>query len=265
MIRALVLTLLFALASLPPANAFSTDDVLGGAILPGWKTEAGRMVALRLDLAPGWKTYWRDPGNVGIPPRFDWSESSNLRSVHLFWPSPKVFESSGLKSIGYHDRLVLPIELEAKDPNKPIDLSVRIELGVCDNICVPAKLRLTALVGGPDAPSPEIHAALGAQPASGKAAGFRPPVCVLAPSKDGLRLTARLSMPEETAQAVAIETTDPSLQFRAPRLDHQGSATSVETEAIFTGPGAIALDRSKLMITVIGRDRALEFLGCPAP
>jgi DsbC/DsbD-like thiol-disulfide interchange protein len=71
----------------------------------------GHMAAVELQLAPGWKTYWRSPGDAGIPPSFDWSGSENVKSVRLHWPAPEVFEANGMQTIGYHERLVLPVEI----------------------------------------------------------------------------------------------------------------------------------------------------------
>ena len=116
--------LLAAVAALAPqlvaAEALTQDQILSAALLPGWQTSNGsRMSALRLDLAPHWKTYWRSPGDAGIPPEFDWSGSDNLAGVRLHWPRPQVFDLNGMQSIGYKKHLVLPLELTAVDPAKP--------------------------------------------------------------------------------------------------------------------------------------------------
>ena len=77
------MTLLAALLA-SPAVATTQDDVLAGTLLPGWQIEGGgQMAALQLTLAPGWKTYWRSPGDAGIPPSFDWSGSQNVKSVRI--------------------------------------------------------------------------------------------------------------------------------------------------------------------------------------
>ncbi|MCX8508161.1 MAG: protein-disulfide reductase DsbD family protein, partial [Rhodobacteraceae bacterium] len=76
----LLLSAVLALAA-PLAQAQPVpDNLLKAEILPGWRTESGsQMAALRLTMAPGWKTYWRAPGDAGIPPRFDWTGSANLK------------------------------------------------------------------------------------------------------------------------------------------------------------------------------------------
>ena len=113
-----------------PALATTQDDVLAAQLRPGWQMEnGGHMAAVELELAPGWKTYWRSPGDAGIPPTFDWSGSENVKSVRLHWPAPEVFEANGMQTIGYHERLVLPVEITPKDPSRPVRLSVVMALG----------------------------------------------------------------------------------------------------------------------------------------
>ncbi len=122
------------------ARATTQEDVLAGSLLTGWQTDAGtHMAGLQLTLAPGWKTYWRSPGDAGIPPQFDWSGSQNLKSVRLHWPSPSVFHTNGYQTIGYIGGVVLPIEVEAKDPSRPVTLSAVMELGICDKVCMPRR------------------------------------------------------------------------------------------------------------------------------
>src|SRR6056297_1113481 len=95
------LALLAAAPASAHAEAAMPADVVRAEVLPGWTTGAGtRMAALRLTLAPGWKTYWRAPGDAGIPPAFDWSGSRNLKGVAFHWPAPDVFQSYGIRTIG---------------------------------------------------------------------------------------------------------------------------------------------------------------------
>lgn len=107
-------------------------------ILPGWRTDAGtHIAALRVTLDEGWKTYWRAPGEAGLPPMFDWSGSANIAAVTAHWPVPEVFLSSGIKTLGFHHELVLPLEIELVDQNAEVALSGDLKMGICDNICMP--------------------------------------------------------------------------------------------------------------------------------
>jgi len=93
---------------------------------------------IELTLQPGWKTYWRYPGDSGIPPRFDFAGSTNVRSATVAWPAPKRFEDGGGMSIGYENGVIFPVHVVARDPAKPVLLRMKIEYGVCRNLCVPA-------------------------------------------------------------------------------------------------------------------------------
>ena len=93
-------------------------------------------VELRLD--PGWHTYWRYPGDSGVPPNFDFSGSENLRTAKLLYPAPKAFTDEAGTSIGYSDRVIFPLRITPRDPTKPVRLKVGVSYAVCEKLCVPA-------------------------------------------------------------------------------------------------------------------------------
>ncbi len=260
---------LLALAALIPLPALATtqDEVLQARMRPGWQIGEGRqMAAVQFDLAPGWKTYWRSPGDAGIPPQFDWSGSENLKSVDLLWPSPVVFHTNGMQTIGYHGQLVLPIEVQALDPSKPVRLSARIELGICDDICMPATVRLTAEIAAPGAPDAAIKAALRERPVPGSAAGLGGISCDVAPIADGLQLTARMALPAlGGAETVAFETADPSVWVAEAVSERRGGELVAVTELVPPSGQPFSLDRSGVTVTVIADSGAVEIAGCPAP
>ncbi|MCC6947776.1 MAG: hypothetical protein IT539_08420 [Bradyrhizobiaceae bacterium] len=98
---------------------------------------------VEIRLAPGWYTYWRYAGDAGVPPRFDWSNSSNLASVEVRWPAPeRIPVEAGLQSIGYRHDVIFPLVLRAKDPAKPVALRLKLDFGVCQKICIPADATL---------------------------------------------------------------------------------------------------------------------------
>lgn len=95
--------------------------------------------ALQISLAEGFKTYWRNPGDSGIPPHFDWSQSENVAKVTVHWPVPERFEDGGGYSIGYKHELILPLRIDRIDPAKPIRLVLSLDYAVCGVMCIPAK------------------------------------------------------------------------------------------------------------------------------
>ena len=179
MLKPLFLCACLALGLVPSAataggSPFSLTSVADVSILPGWRTDRGTHVAaLRVVLAPGWKTYWRAPGESGIPPRFDWQGSRNLGRVEFHWPTPEVFEQNGMRTVGYKHELILPIELTPDRPGQDITLRAEVELGVCQDICMPLTVRVAADLPPDAAPDPRIRAALDARPFTAAQAGLR--------------------------------------------------------------------------------------------
>lgn len=105
-----------------------------------WKLKSKTLFAgIHIKLDKGWKTYWRYPGDSGLPPRFDWSGSANLKSAKLLWPAPKRYRDSAGTSIGYKKEVVFPVLIEPVDAAQPIDLKLKMEFAVCADICIPAE------------------------------------------------------------------------------------------------------------------------------
>jgi DsbC/DsbD-like thiol-disulfide interchange protein len=139
------------------AEPSAWSDAHGGAVrlVPGEQTAPGSFRAgLEFRLAEGWKTYWRNPGDAGVPPTFDWSRSDNVAKVTLSWPGPQRFDDEGGTSIGYKGDVILPIEVDAKDRAKPATLSLALDYAVCETICVPAKGEATLVLDPSDPGSP---------------------------------------------------------------------------------------------------------------
>jgi DsbC/DsbD-like thiol-disulfide interchange protein len=266
-IRPLMLAPLLAAALCAgPAGAFDLSAVLEAEIRPGWRTAEGtHMAALHLRLADGWKTYWRAPGEAGIPPRFDWSGSRNVTEVRLHWPRPIVFETLGQRSIGYAGELVLPVELTLRDGGQPVEVAVRVDLGVCETICVPATVILAGRLGAGGSPDPRIEAALAARPHQARAAGLTGVACAVDPIADGLRVTARLDLPPLGSKEVAVfELSDATIWISEADSRREGGRLTAAAEMVAPSGAPFALDRSDLRITVLGEGRAAELRGCPA-
>ena len=107
-------------------------------------SETGKTYAgIEIELAPGWKTYWRNPGDAGgVPPTFSWKESGNLLSSVVLYPAPKRMTDAAGDTIGYSGRVVFPARIVAADPARPVKLSLDLEFGICKEICVPVEAKL---------------------------------------------------------------------------------------------------------------------------
>ncbi len=256
-----------SLISIPATTRAETQaDVLSAQFLPGWQTDRGtHMAALQMTLAPEWKTYWRSPGDAGIPPLFNWSGSENLAAVRFHWPRPQVFSINGMQSIGYKHELVLPIELTAKDPSRPIQLRATVDLGICRDICMPAALSFTAEIGGPGAADPAIHASLAMRPDTGAEAGLGKIGCSVEPISDGLRLTARIALPPTGGVETVVFEPGGAIWASEAVVRREGGLLTATADLVPGDSGPLALDRGAMIVTVLGQDRAVEIIGCPAP
>lgn len=264
---ALLLALLLAVA-LPLRAEELPRDVVRMEVLPGWRTEDGRqMAALRLTMAPGWKTYWRAPGPAGLPPLLDFARSRGIAGVEAHWPVPHVFASGAFRSIGYAGAVTLPLELGLT--GGPARLEGVVEIGVCNEVCVPVSLPVALDIPG-DASGggrrdPAIVAALVDRPRTAEEAGARA-TCAVAPGEDGaLALTLRLDLPPQgPEEAVVLESADPALWLSEPRSRREGGTLVAEAEARSRDGGPAALDRHALRITVLGEGTAVDIHGCEA-
>ena len=247
--------ILTLLAALPAAAQDLPEGLESARFLPGWTDEEGaRVAALELVLAPGWKTYWRSPGEAGLAPEFDW-RGSNIGEVSFHWPAPEVIRSGGTRTLGYHNRLVLPFTAAPETPGRPVGISADILLGLCQDICVPAQLSLAAPAAG-KTPDPVIQAAMAAEPKPGRSA----PPCEIGEIEDGMTVT--LSLPA-TATDLAVEyATDPQVWVSSPELSAQGD----EVSADFVAPAGkpFPLDPEGVVLTLLGPEGATEYRGCDA-
>lgn len=242
------------------------EEVVRAEILPGWRTRAGtRMAGLRLTLAPGWKTYWRAPGDAGIPPLFRWAGSQNVADVTVHWPRPEVFETNGMRSIGYADGVVLPLEIRPERADAPIRMAGEVDLGVCETVCIPATLRFTVDLEGRGRSDPDIHAALAERPVTAARAGVGAVTCRFAPIDDGLTVTARIEMPRiGRAEVVVVETDDARVWVSEAEVARRGGELTARADLVPPRGAGLGVQRSDLRFTVLGDRQAVDIQGCRA-
>ena len=115
---------------------------------------------VEIRLAPGWTTYWRNPGDAGVSPSFDWKGSKNVAHLHVLYPAPNTYDEAGGVAYGYRDEVIFPVAVMPADPAKPVVLKLKADYGVCKDLCIPAQASLTLDVA-PDAPAdPRVAFAL---------------------------------------------------------------------------------------------------------
>jgi suppressor for copper-sensitivity B len=245
----------------------AVDAVGDGAVVP---------LGLEIRLQPGWKTYWRFPGDAGLAPQLDWSGSSNLASATLAWPAPTRFRQFGLETFGYEKEVILPVTVRRADLQQPLTARAAVDLLVCHDICVPAHFDLTlALPLGPATPAAEaasIARSVQRVPGDGRAAGLAL-VAVRAAGDTGtpgLEIEATAREPFRAAD-LFVESTPPQV-FAAPVISLDGDgrhllarlapAAAIGGETPAVSAPAVG---STVTITLVDGDRALEATTTVAP
>lgn len=239
--------------------AFAREAPARFEILTGWRDADGiQRAGLKITLEPGWKTYWRSPGDGGIAPEFDLTASGNLTSFTPEFPAPMLFDSAGMQTPGYKNEVILPLDLVPLNPDGPITLQGTLSMGVCNEICLPVTVDLSAELSPTAKPDPAIEAARAARPRtlSDK------PTCRFEPLSDGMRVTANLPAGFSDAAVPLLEFADPDVWISPPQMQVTGGTRSVVADLVPPSGAPFAIDRSALRFTVIDGARAVEMTGC---
>jgi DsbC/DsbD-like thiol-disulfide interchange protein len=125
---------------------------------------------VEIKLKEGWKTYWRYPGDSGVPPALDFSKSDNVEWASVRYPAPSRFpDGAGGSSIGYKGDVVWPVYVKPKDASRPALLRLKLAYAVCEKLCVPAEANLElALTGDASSADASVAAAEARIPKEGK-------------------------------------------------------------------------------------------------
>jgi DsbC/DsbD-like thiol-disulfide interchange protein len=149
------LAILAALSGAPAhaewvASAKSRARLIDGGVIDGV-----RYAGLQISLSGAAVTYWRDPGEAGAPPAFDFSRSENLLEASPLYPQPARIDEGGVQAFGYQREVLFPIRVEARQKDQPVALDLSLDYAVCEAICLPvhAQLRLDL------PPAPRVDAA----------------------------------------------------------------------------------------------------------
>lgn len=128
--------------STPWVKAHNSQVRLKSDGLAGLDKDATFLAGLEIRMQPGWKTYWRMPGENGVPPHFDFSASENVAQATVLYPAPMLMPDKGGDSIGYKSAVIFPLRVKPKDPSRAVKLAVNFEYGICRDICIPTEAKL---------------------------------------------------------------------------------------------------------------------------
>ncbi len=246
--------------------ALAEQEIARPELLVGWRGANGvHIAALKLDLAPEWKTYWRSPGEAGIPPHFDWTGSENIQSITPIWPTPEVFDLNGMQTIGYRDGLVLPLQVSLSDPTQEAHIVGNIELGVCKDICMPISFSLDAMLPVKGKRETEVVSAMVDRPLTATEANVKHVGCKVRPSEDGITIETTVEIPPlGENETVIIETSEPEDWVTETVSKRSGNQIVSVAEILPMGQAPLSFDRSGATITILAKGHAVEIIGCQA-
>lgn len=236
-------------------------------------------LGLQFKLSPGWKIYWRSPGDAGLPPQLDWQGSRNLAAATIRWPAPERFELFGFETFGYGDEVVLPLEARPARRGEAASLHLALDYLVCEKICIPYQAALALdLPAGPATPSEYAHLIdrfVARVPGDGARAGLA--IERASWSGSAITVTASADAPFQKPD-VFIEGAEAPLAgvtFGRPEtaFSDQGRRATLRVAVRFDSPDPAkqpALTGTPLILTLVDGARAMEarqtlVAGLPSP
>ena len=244
------------------ASPWLRDGHSAVRLLAGSRSGAVLLGGVAFQLQPGWKTYWRTPGDSGVPPRFDFSKSDNVEAVTVLWPAPAKFDDgAGGHSMGYHDQIVLPLRIVAKNADKPVTLRADINYAVCEKICIPvqanAELPFTSVASTEDS---VLFAALDTVPKPANV-GDPNPLTIRDVKRDG-KSTVLVDVVSPDARNVNlfVEGPTPDWGLPVPKLLDQSPPGVKRFAFELDGmPPGTNPEGAALKLTLVGGEHSYEF------
>ena len=141
------LSLCMALAATRSAAAQSStwaqgDKSRARLVAAGGLAQGRYLAGVEIHLAPKNLTYWKLPGDAGVPPVFSFEGSKNLKTAQALYPAPRRFPEAAGEAFGYMDEVLFPLMVTPADPTKPVSLDLKLDYATCDKICIPARAEL---------------------------------------------------------------------------------------------------------------------------
>ncbi|MFL2543057.1 MAG: protein-disulfide reductase DsbD family protein [Alphaproteobacteria bacterium] len=100
------------------------------------------LIGLQYEMDPGWKTYWKSPGDGGFAQNISWENSSNINNLEVLWPTPEKFQILGLTSLGYQNNVIFPLKLEITDESQDTFVNLQVNFLICKEVCIPGDARV---------------------------------------------------------------------------------------------------------------------------
>src|SRR6201993_961409 len=244
------------------ASPWQQDAHSAVRLLAGSRSGAVLLGGIAIQLQEGWKTYWRTPGDSGVPPRFDFTKSENIEAVTVLWPAPAKFDDgAGGTSLGYHDQIVLPLRIVPKSADKPVTLRAEINYEVCEKICIPvdapAELAFNSVASTEDS---ALFAALDTVPKPANV-GDPNPLTIRDVKRDGKdKVLVDVVTPDDCKLNLFVEGPTPDWGLPVPKLVDQSPPGAKRFAFTLDGvPPGVNPEGAALKLTLVGGERAYEF------
>ena len=244
------------------ASPWQRDGHSAVRLLAGSRSGAVLLGGIAFQLQPGWKTYWRTPGDSGVPPRFDFSKSENIEAVTVMWPAPLKFDDgAGGVSLGYHDQTVLPLRIVPKSADRPVTLRAAISYAVCEKICIPveanAELAFNSVASTEDS---ALFAALDTVPKPANV-GDPNPLTIRDVKREGKSaVLVDVVTPDARDVNLFVEGPTPDWGLPVPKpVEHSPPGVKRFSFALDGVPPGVNPEGAALKLTLVGGDRAYEF------
>jgi DsbC/DsbD-like thiol-disulfide interchange protein len=270
--RAAVPAVVLAAAILPVPTAFSgASDWVGDAragvrlVAGGPKTESGTnslRAGVEIRLGRGWKTYWRYPGDSGIPPQFDFAKSENVKSVQVSWPAPERIAEADGTIIGYRDTVMFPLAVEPKDANAPAVLRLALDYAICEKVCIPMQAKTELALNASDPADPKIAAAEKTVPRA-VPLGAPAPLSVKSVRRDDsskpAKVTVDIAAPDGAPVVVFAEGPTPDWALPVPERVEGAPAGLQRFAFVLDGLPPGATDKgAQIRLTAVAGSEAIE-------
>jgi DsbC/DsbD-like thiol-disulfide interchange protein len=242
-------------------SAWVTDQHSSVRLIAGSRNGAVLLGGIAFHIQPGWKTYWRTPGDSGVPPRFDFSASDNIEAVTVLWPAPMTFpDGAGGTSFGYQKQVTLPLRIIAKNPDKPVTLRAAISYAVCEKLCVPVEAKAEiSFLSTASAEDAALVAAMETVPQPAKI-GDPNALTVQGIKRDGNTVFVDVATPDAKEATLFVEGPTPDWALPPPKLLERTAAGISRFSFALEGlPSGARPEGAALKLTLAGGGQAFEF------
>ena len=259
---AVVASSFMPLARAQDASPWLKDGHSAVRLLAGSRSGAVLLGGIAIRLQPGWHTYWRTPGDSGVPPRFDFTKSENIEAVTILWPAPTKFaDGAGGTSLGYQKQVVLPLRIVAKNADRPVTLRAEINYAVCEKLCIPveasAELGFTSVASTQDG---ALSAALDTVPKPANI-GDPNPLTIRDVKREGKAgVIVDVAAPGASEVNLFVEGPTPDWALPVPKLvEHSPPGVKRFAFDLDGLPPGAKPEGAALKLTLVGAERAYEF------